>query len=319
MRSLIRRRSDAHRPGLRGLRAARQHPPPRRRGTPHDRVPDQAAAAARVHLQPIRRLRDGAGDEGAGVLRGVRPRAGEEACARDDHRDGGVHSPRRASHQGGCGAVRGARGALPAAARGRGREGARRAALPGHQHGRHGPEARVLQAHRPLWRLDHVPGAAVAAGEGDPRALPPGGCQGGHGAARAAQAADRGRVQQRRRRDDAEIRPSWREWRFWPEWARRQLGRRSPLGTSSCPPTRSCYPTGPTAAQAHGLPGRLGAGRHHEGQGGVLDEPRGVQGEGVARCARQARPLNDRVRPAPPKRCRSRVATRHVGLCGFRI
>mmetsp|Transcript_4756 Transcript_4756/g.13932 ORF Transcript_4756/g.13932 Transcript_4756/m.13932 type:complete len:268 (+) Transcript_4756:622-1425(+) len=267
MRSLIRRRSDAHRPGLRGLRAARQHPPPRRRGTPHDRVPDQAAAAARVHLQPIRRLRDGAGDEGAGVLRGVRPRAGEEACARDDHRDGGVHSPRRASHQGGCGAVRGARGALPAAARGRGREGARRAALPGHQHGRHGPEARVLQAHRPLWRLDHVPGAAVAAGEGDPRALPPGGCQGGHGAARAAQAADRG----------------------------------------------------PTAAQAHGLPGRLGAGRHHEGQGGVLDEPRGVQGEGVARCARQARPLNDRVRPAPPKRCRSRVATRHVGLCGFRI
>mmetsp|Transcript_49695 Transcript_49695/g.107650 ORF Transcript_49695/g.107650 Transcript_49695/m.107650 type:complete len:210 (+) Transcript_49695:207-836(+) len=67
-----RRRRDAYRPRLRGFRAAAEHQAARRRGPPPDRVLDPAAAAARLHLQQVGRLRDRPRDQGEGVLRWVR-------------------------------------------------------------------------------------------------------------------------------------------------------------------------------------------------------------------------------------------------------
>ena len=72
--------------------AARQDQAARRGGAPPDRVHDQAAAAPRVHVQPHRRLRDRPRDQGEGVLRRPRPRAREEAGARDHHRDADVRA-----------------------------------------------------------------------------------------------------------------------------------------------------------------------------------------------------------------------------------
>ena len=48
-----------------------------------------AAVVEGLRLQPLRRLRDGAHDEGEALLRGLQHRAGAEAGA-GDHRAGGI-------------------------------------------------------------------------------------------------------------------------------------------------------------------------------------------------------------------------------------
>lgn len=50
-----------------------------------------AAAAARLRLQPLSRLRDGEDDEGEALLRRLQHRTGAEAGAGDDGAGGVVH------------------------------------------------------------------------------------------------------------------------------------------------------------------------------------------------------------------------------------
>ena len=66
----------------------------------HNAVPDQAAAAARLRVQPHGRLRDGAHDEGEALLRRLRHHDRAEARPGDHLPRRAIHTARRQSHQG---------------------------------------------------------------------------------------------------------------------------------------------------------------------------------------------------------------------------
>ena len=66
----------------------------------HHEILDQAAAAARLRVQPHGRLRDGADDEGEAVLRGVQHPRRAEARPGDNLPRRALHTARRSGHQG---------------------------------------------------------------------------------------------------------------------------------------------------------------------------------------------------------------------------